>query len=170
MRTAASVVLASLILAGTTSCNFISPQTTTAPYIPGEGYNFSFGEVLARNAILLSETGERATLIVTFVNESGERQRVRMQYDAVEPGGSLGRVTESVFVGPEITKFDSTEDQTILFENLEGAVPGSLYPVYFQYGDEEGVLARIPVLDGTLEPYEGRLPEPEFDPDIIIVG
>ena len=160
LRAAASIVLASLILVGTTSCNFISPQTTTEDYLPSEGYNFEFGEVLARNAILLSEDGDDcATLIVTFVNESGAPQRVRIQYDAPVAGGDDEQVAKSILVDEGITIFDSTEDQTIFFESVEDMEPGSLYPLYFQYGDEEGALVRIPVLDDTLEPYSGRLPE-----------
>ena len=38
------------------------------------------------------------------------------------------------------------------------ALPGSLYPVYFQYGDATGVKLQVPVLDGGLPDYKSLVP------------
>ncbi|WP_150307978.1 hypothetical protein [Planctomonas psychrotolerans] len=163
MRAATSIVLATLILGGTTGCNFISPQTTNEFYHPAEGYNFEFGDVLARNVTLLSEEGERASLIATFVNRSDESQNVIVQYDA-----SGGRITQEIAIAEGITIYDgSDESRTIVLEDIDDARPGSLFPLYMQYGDVEGIEARVPVFDDTFEHYEGLLPSPapSIDPE-----
>jgi hypothetical protein len=50
---------------------------------------------------------------------------------------------------------------------LEGldVVPGSLLPVYVQYGDEAGHLLNVPVLDATLPEYAALAPSPTPTPE-----
>jgi len=43
-------------------------------------------------------------------------------------------------------------------------VPGSLLPVYFQYGDEEGKELLVPVLTNALESYSTLTPAPSVTP------
>jgi hypothetical protein len=165
LRATASIVLASLIMVGTTSCNFISPQTTTEIYEASDGTNFSFGEVKARNALIVSEDGEHGSLLVTFVNDSGEQQDVTVQYDTVAADGSTARETATVTVDRGVTIFDSGENETFVMENLDNATLGGLYPVYFQYGDTEGIEVQVPVLGTQLQEYSTLAPTPTSTPE-----
>jgi hypothetical protein len=160
LRATASIVLASLIVVGTTSCNFISPQTTTEIYEASDGTNFSVGDIKARNALIVSEDGEHGSLLVTFVNDSGEQQDVTVQYDT-----TAGRETSTITVARGATIFDSGENQTFVMENLDDATPGSLYPVYFQYGDAEGIEVQVPVLGTELQEYSTLVPTPTSTPE-----
>jgi hypothetical protein len=38
-------------------------------------------------------------------------------------------------------------------------MPGSLLPLYVQYGNETGKKVLVPVLDGSISPYDEFLPE-----------
>jgi hypothetical protein len=165
LRATASIVLASLIMVGTTSCNFISPQTTTEIYEASDGTNFSVGDIKARNALIVSEDGEHGSLLVTFINDSGEQQDVTVQYDTVSPGGSAERETSSITLGRGATIFDSGDNQTFVMENLDDATPGGLYPVYFQYGDAEGIEVQVPVLGTQLQEYSTLAPTPTSTPE-----
>lgn len=165
LRATASIVLASLIMVGTTSCNFISPQTTTEIYEASDGTNFSVGEIKARNALIVSEDGEHGSLLVTFINDSGEQQDVTVQYDTVGAGGGTARETRTITLDRGATVFDAGENETFVMENLDEAVPGSLYPVYFQYGDAEGIEAQVPVLGTELQEYSTLAPTPTSTPE-----
>jgi hypothetical protein len=46
----------------------------------------------------------------------------------------------------------------LVLENVDVA-PGTLFPIFFQYGEETGVEVLAPVLDGTLITYSTLLPE-----------
>jgi hypothetical protein len=165
LRATASVVLASLIMVGTTSCNFISPQTTTEIYEASDGTNFSVGEIKARNALIVSEDGEHGSLLVTFINNSGEQQDLSVQYDTVDAGGATTRETNTITVGRGATVFDSGDNETFVMENLDEATPGSLYPVYFQYGSAEGIEVQVPVLGTDLQEYRTLVPTPSSTPE-----
>jgi hypothetical protein len=165
LRATTSIVLASLIMVGTTSCNFISPQTTTEIYEASDGTNFSVGEIKARNALIVSEDGEHGSLLVTFVNDSGEQQDVTVQYDTAPAGGDSERETRTVSLGRGMTIFDSGENETFVMENLDDATPGGLYPVYFQYGDAEGIEVQVPVLGTELQEYSTLAPSPTSTPE-----
>jgi hypothetical protein len=160
LRATTSIVLASLIMVGTTSCNFISPQTTTEIYEASDGTNFSVGDVKARNAMIVSEDGEHGSLLVTFINDSGELQDLTVQYDTVGADGATARETRSVSLDRGMTVFDGGDNETFVMENLDDATPGGLYPVYFQYGDAEGIEVQVPVLGTELQEYSTLAPTP----------
>ncbi|MFD3447003.1 hypothetical protein ACFDTO_20590 [Microbacteriaceae bacterium 4G12] len=151
-------------MVGTTSCNFVSPQTTTEIYEASDGTNFSVGDIKARNALIVSEDGEHGSLLVTFINDSGEEQDVTVQYDTVA-GGSTERQTSTVTLDRGLTIFDSGENETFVMENLDDAMPGGLYPVYFQYGDAEGIEVQVPILGTELQEYSTLAPTPTSTPE-----
>lgn len=161
LRATASIVLASLIMVGTTSCNFISPQTTTEIYEASDGTNFSFGDIKARNALIVSEDGEHGSLLVTFVNDSGEQQDVTVQYETA----ASGRQTRTISLDRGMTIFDSGDNETFVMEDLDDAQLGGLYPVYFQYGDTEGIEVQVPVLGTELQEYSTLAPTPTSTPE-----
>ncbi len=154
-RIAATVFLAAGILLGTTGCNLVAPQATQLEYDPSDGVGGDVGEIAVRNALLITNDGTSANLLVTLVNEGDESHRVSVQWEASE-----GRVTEEITVpargnitvgadgGPSVTLREVEAD------------PGSLFPVFFQYGDETGTDLQVPVLEGNLEVYSTLTPTP----------
>ncbi|TFD30705.1 DNA modification methylase [Cryobacterium cryoconiti] len=153
-RTIVSVVVAAGILLGTSGCNLFAPQSTTAKYDASDGVSGDVGDLAIRNAILLSEDGDVANLLVTVVNSSDSAQSLNVQYD----DGS-DKVTQEVNVDANSSVTLGTEDAPTVTVTADLEL-GSLFPVFFQYGSETGVEVLVPVLDGTLDEYSTLLPTP----------
>ncbi len=164
-RFAASVLVVALVGFGTAGCAFITPQATTKIIEASDGVNGDLGAVAVRNATLISEDGELASLLVSFVNTSDSTQQVLVQY---EDGATGERVNQKVSAAGNgaITSFGAEGGEQILLDNV--SAPGSLFPVYFQYGDEEGKQLMVPVLNTSLPEYSGLAPTPSPTPTVII--
>lgn len=152
-RIVASAVVAIAILSGTAGCTLLAPQATTIHYDASDGVSGNVGDVAVRNAILLSEDGNLANLLVTFVNQSGSTQNISVQY-----GAATGKVTASVVVPANSTVSVGTPNApSVILEGID-TQPGALFPVFVQYGDETGLELLVPVLDGAIGPYSTLLP------------
>jgi hypothetical protein len=149
-----SVVVAAGILLGTSGCNLFAPQSTTAKYDASDGVSGDVGDLAIRNAILLSEEGEVANLVVTVVNSGDSAQSLNVQYD----DGSE-KVNQKVNVDANSSVTLGTEDAPTVTVTADLEL-GGLFPVFFQYGGETGVEVLVPVLDGTLGEYSTLLPTP----------
>jgi hypothetical protein len=162
-RIAATVVLAAGILVGTTGCNLFAPQATTIHYDPSDGVGADVGEVDIRNVLLIAdEDGTNANLIASLVNRGDESHRVSVQYE-----GDGGKVTEEVTVPAKgsIT-FGGGDGPTVTLREIE-ARPGSLFPVFFQYGNETGAEMLVPVLTDALGAYSTLGPTPTPTPTAL---
>jgi hypothetical protein len=146
-----------LVGLGTAGCAFITPQATTKIVEASDGVNGTLGDVAVRNATLISEDGELASLLVSFVNRSDSPIDLTIQY---ENGESGERVDQSVTLVADgaISSFGAEGGEQIQLESV--SAPGSLFPVYFQYGDVEGVQLMVPVLTTSLPEYSGLAPTP----------
>lgn len=155
-RIVASVFLAAGILVGTSACGFSAPQATLIHYDPSDGVSGDVGDIAFRNAMLLSEDGSTASLLVTAVNKGDTAQSVAVQYEA---GGK--KVTDHVTVRANSSVTIGTKNRPhVLLEDIDSA-PGNLFPVFFQYGEETGVQLLLPILDGTTgAQYADLLPTP----------
>ncbi|WP_291057120.1 hypothetical protein [Herbiconiux sp.] len=164
-RLAASVLAGALVVFGTAGCAFITPQATTKEVETSDGVNANLGDVSVRNATLISEDGELANLLVSFTNTSDSTQQVLVQY---EDGSTGERVNQKVSVegSGAITSFGKSGSEQILLSNVSD--PGSLFPVYFQYGDTEGKQVLVPVLTTSLPEYTGLAPTPTPTPTVTI--
>ncbi|SEN97773.1 hypothetical protein E3O25_00510 [Cryobacterium sp. TMT1-3] len=152
-RIAASVVLAAGILLGTSACGFFAPQATLIQYNASDGVSGDVGDIHIRNALLLSADGELANLVVSVVNPTDTLQSLRVQYES-----STGKVSQDVPVEANTTvTFGTDGAASVVLENMDSQ-PGSLFPVYFQYGEETGVELLLPVLAGTQDEYSSLLP------------
>lgn len=151
-RLTASVVAASLVLAGTAGCTFLTPQATQMPYDPSDGVRAQVGDVRLLNAMLLTDDGETASLLVTVANGAKRSATVNVQYQ----DASGQRVDESVHVNASSMKTLGAEQQLVLRD--VDAQPGSLFPIYVQQGGEQGVEMLVPVMDGTLPEYADYVP------------
>lgn len=154
-RVAASVVLALAVAIGTAGCGLIAPQATTKHYDASDGVSGNVGQIDVRNAFVVTD-GSVGNLVVTLVNTDSKSHRV-----AISSGTSSSAAAE-ITVQPGQVKLVGTQPDKASASNVFIApfhsLPGSLYPVYFQYGDETGVKLQIPVLDGGLSDYKDLVP------------
>ncbi|KQV08437.1 hypothetical protein ASC63_08365 [Leifsonia sp. Root112D2] len=158
-RIAASIVLTAAVVLGATGCTLISPQTTTEHYDASDGVSGSVGNIDVRNAILISDNGTSANLLVTLVNQDTKSHRVKIQSTT---GGDS--TNEFVTVEPGATRVVGTsDDEAVVFSNID-AKPGTLHKVYFQYGSETGLQLLVPVLTNGLPAYSTLTPTPVATP------
>ncbi|MFF2053205.1 hypothetical protein ACFVU2_16505 [Leifsonia sp. NPDC058194] len=156
-RVAASVVLALTVAFGTAGCGLIAPQATTKHYDASDGVSGSVGTIDVRNAILVTDAsgGTVGSLVVTLVNTGSTAQKV-----AVTGGDKSGEAAYVTVDAGQTKKVGTDPESTSgnVFFTPFSALPGSLYPVYFQYGDQTGVQLQVPVLDGGLTEYKDLVP------------
>ena len=75
-----------------------------------------------------------------------------------------GRDEQTVSVPAGETLSLGTDGDALVLDGID-AQPGALFPVYFQYGDEEGEELGVPVLEGSLNEYADLVPsEPTSEP------
>lgn len=164
-RIVASAILATAILSGTVGCGLMAPQATTIQYDAGDGVGARVGDVSVRNAILISDGADSANLVLTLVNSGDSSHVVGVQYAS---GGD--KVTEELTVEANSTLALGGPDEAPLTLRDVDAQPGSLFPVFVQYGDETGAQLMVPVLDDALAQYSTLVPTPEptveFQPGI----
>ncbi|TFD69464.1 hypothetical protein [Cryobacterium ruanii] len=152
-RIAASVVLTAGILLGTSACGFFASPATSIAYDASDGVSGEVGELHIRNGILFSTDGQLASLVVTVVNPTDTLTSVLVQYES-----STGKVSQSVPVEANTTvTFGTAGAPSVILENMDSQ-PGSLFPVFFQYGEETGTELLLPVLTGFQAEYDGLLP------------
>ncbi len=153
-RIAASIVLAAGLLVGTSGCAFFSPQSTLIHYDPSDGVGTSVGSVKVRNAFLLTSDGERASMLINFINDGTSSVDLTVQY-TLKPGG---KTTTTVHLKPgQVRTYGSKETNQFILQGVDKK-PGQLYAVWFQYGDHTGEQLLLPILDGTWSQYKGLLP------------
>ena len=126
-------------------------------YDPSDGVSATVGELEFRNAILLSEDGDTANLLLTVINLGDESKQVNVQYETQ----SGEKVTERVTVtGNTTVTLGSTSEPEITLDGLD-AIIGSVFPVFLQYGNETGAELLMPILDGSLDEYADLVPATE---------
>ncbi|MFO7691301.1 MAG: hypothetical protein R6W83_12255 [Cryobacterium sp.] len=152
-----AVILAAGVILGTSGCGLYATQATQIAYDPSDGVSGTVGELEFRNAILLSDDGDTANLLLTVINLGDEPKKLNVQYET----GAGEKVTESVTVtGNTTVTLGSGAEPEITLEGLD-AIPGSLFPVFLQYGNETGAELLMPILDGSLDEYADLTPTAE---------
>ncbi|WP_374947178.1 hypothetical protein [Agreia sp.] len=154
-RLGAALAMSALLGLGTAGCAFITPQATTKEVETANGVNGRVGTVDIRNATLVSDDGEDASLIVTFSNSARESRALVLQY---ERDGEKAESTVPV-AGNGNTSFGADGETQIVLRGID-ATAGSLFPVYFQYGDAEGKQLLLPILTTEFAEYTGLAPTP----------
>lgn len=154
VRTAGSLVLAGALLLGTAGCTFVSSQATLIEYDPSDGINANVGTVQIRNIVAITnEEGDALSLLVTFINSGDRSANVDLQF---ETAGERLTVTKPIGGGDVVSYGNEVgQEQIIVLE--PGVEAGSLFPVYVQYGDEEGEELLVPVLTAA-GPYAELAP------------
>lgn len=152
VRVAASVVLAVGIAVATAGCGFITPQgTQRITQSTSFGVEGTVGDVHIRNAYLVAQ-GEQMTLIATFVNKGDSGETVTVQPNASVSDTKSLHVAQGdpTVIGP---------DETLQWNDFK-VPPGSLFPVFFTYGDKTGVTMDLPVLTGDFKVNSTLTPTP----------
>ena len=159
-RTAASAVLVAGVVLGTAGCGFTATQATSIAYDASDGVSGTVGELEFRNAILLSDEGDTANLLLSVVNLSEDAVQLNVQYEA---DGEKVTARETIAALTTVT-LGSTDEPEIVLENIDSQ-PGALFPVFLQYGQETGVELLMPILDGSMDVYSSLMPvEPTATP------
>lgn len=162
-RIAASVVLAAALVLGTAGCSLIATQNTMKQYDPSDGVDANVGSVNIRNAIVFSKGGiSDASLVVSFLNNSDDDIQLTVQYKS---GTEDVNVTADL-PAHEVTSFGAAGQEKLVLSQ-PGAVPGTLIPIWFQYGTTTGKQVQVPVLNASQSEYEGLLPTPSPTPTNI---
>ncbi len=152
IRAAASLLVAAGLVTGLAACDAVTPQWTTHSYAPSDGVNGTAGPVQIRNALLITDGGVRASLVVGLVNTTTSPASVTVQYTS-EGSPKTASVTvpsgELLSVGPD-------REETIILDGVS-AEPGALFPLYMSVGGK-GTQLQVPVLDNSLREYSTLTP------------
>jgi hypothetical protein len=157
-RLAASAALALGLALGTSGCSMLTYQATTEHYDASDGVSANVGDLDLRNILIVSDDGETGNLIMTIVNNGTDDVRLGVQFG--EGGGETQQI--EVESGSTVTfGVDDAEGidvvEPVLLEGMNAEV-GGLLPMYFQYGDAEGVEKQVPVIDSRLPEYADLAP------------
>lgn len=141
-RLAASAVLVALLAIGTTGCTFITPQATTMHYDPSDGIGTTIGDVKINNALLVTNDGTSASLIISIQNNSEFGEQIEIQYE----DASNAKVNDGIFVNSRsVVSLGADGPSTVTLTGID-APAGSLFPVFIRYADNTGKQLWLPVL------------------------
>ena len=126
-------------------------QATTEHYDASDGVSVDVGDLDLRNILIVSEDGVDGNLVMTVVNPGESDAALGVQF------GAGGDVVEVEVGAGQTLVLGSEDDEPILLEGIDAEV-GGLLPMYFQYGDAEGVEKEVPILDARLPEYADLAP------------
>ncbi|MEO6941934.1 MAG: hypothetical protein ABI238_05765 [Terrimesophilobacter sp.] len=152
-RLAASAILVALLVGGTTGCTYMTPQATMTKYDPSDGIGATVGDIKVNNALLVTDDGQSASLLINLDNMSAYGIQVSIQYE----DAAKTKVDGSIFVNANtVTSLNGTDGAKFVLTGID-APAGSLFPVFIQYGDVSGKQLMLPVLAPNGE-YAGLAP------------
>ncbi|TBN57652.1 hypothetical protein EYE40_09775 [Glaciihabitans arcticus] len=159
-RRAAALSIAAALMLGTSGCTFFATQATLIEYAPSDGVQGTVGDVKVLNLLGISEDGTSVSLLGNFVNNSDENINVKLQYATAD--GKKTTVTIGIAAGTTVHLGGDGDEQLVL-RDVDTTL-GGLYDVYLQYGSEEGLSLKVPILEPTFEYSDlapGEMPTPE---------
>jgi hypothetical protein len=151
-RLAASAALALGLALGASGCSMLTYQATTEHYDASDGVSANVGDLDLRNVLVVSEDGADGNLVMTVVNTGDDDATLGVQF-----GEGGGEVIEVEVEAGQTLVLGSDEEEPVLLEGIDAEV-GGLLPMYFQYGDVEGVEKLVPILDARLPEYADLAP------------
>jgi hypothetical protein len=151
-RLAASAALALGLAVSASGCSMLTYQATTEHYDASDGVSANVGDLDLRNVLVVSEDGVDGNLVMTVVNTGDEDATLGVQF-----GEGGGEVVEVEVEAGQTLVLGSDEEDPVLLEGIDAEV-GGLLPMYFQYGDVEGIEKLVPVLDARLPEYADLAP------------
>lgn len=156
-RGAASIVLAATLALGMSGCSFFATQATLIQYEPSDGTAANVGDVKIRNVLAISEDGKNLGITMTLSNSSSEAAEVGFQFTTA----AGKKLTQYVQVpGNALVSIGNTAGDELVIRGVDATIGGQ-FPLFAQYGDNEGKGLMVPVLDGSLKEYADLVPEPD---------
>lgn len=153
-RLAASALVGALLVGALSGCTFMTPQSTTVHYDASDGIGTSIGDLKVRNALLVTDDGANANLLINLVNTSNYGIETKIQYE----NATGAKVDDSVFVNADsAVTIGGADADTFTLAGIS-APAGTLFPVFVQYGDVTGQQLWLPVLAPEGE-YAGLAPD-----------
>lgn len=153
-RVVASAALAAVVAIALAGCNFVTPNAALKPYDPSDGVSTRVGDVDVLNVMVLSDDGVSGNLIFSAYNTGTDDVELSAQYLS---DGEKQNVSFDLPAG-QLSDFGFAEGEQVFLTSID-AKPGSVLPIYFQYGAAQGRELKVPVLDGSLEQYSPFLPQ-----------
>jgi len=142
---AAVVAMAALAL---TACSTINPITTSKEYQASDGVSVDLGDSAKGINMLVMTTAVEAPAVLTgsIHNSGNDELLVQITIDGV--------VATDVTVAPDATVQLGTGAEQTLVQGTSPSAPGGLAPVVFSTAEVGAVAVEVPVVDGTLNPYQ----------------
>lgn len=159
IRTIATAAVASALLLGTAGCGVFTPTATLKHYDASDGVSADIGDLHVRNLLLIANEQGDAALIGNLVNDSSSLEFLSIE---VRGGTTLSAETGAY---PGNTTLGITHDNPVVFFGAQ-VVAGEYVHVYLQYGNNEGQLISVPVLDGTDPLYAPYVPVAQVSTDV----
>lgn len=153
----ASLAVGLALVGALTACSVFAAPQTQRPYDASDGVRATVGEVQLLNMIVFTEEGEDGNFTAAAVNSSDRDVELTLQY---ESDGERVDVTVDIPAG---RTFNIGVDEQVLLPGID-TIAGGILKLYLQYGSEPGKLADVPVLDASLNQYDGLLPTPTPTP------
>ena len=155
-----SALAAAALVVGLAAC---SPITTQEPYAASDGVQVDLGGQIAGQNLLVLTTaeGEPGLLLGALTNDGTSPTAVTLQVGStavalqLEPGHTV------LLSAPDATPTATLSVTNISLAAVEAA-PGSLTDLTLSTPESGAVSVEVPVLDGTLDPYDdvlSRAPE-----------
>lgn len=144
----ARVVAVAVAVVALSACSAINPITTNKEYQASDGIRVDLGEDVEGINMLVVTTAKDAPAVLTgsIHNASAEAVTVTLSID--------GTIAANVEVAPNSTAVVGTGEGQTLVQGVSPAAPGGLAPVWFGTEELGATQVQVPVVDGTLAPYD----------------
>lgn len=126
-------------------------SATLKHYNATDGVAANIGDLHVRNLLVITNEVGDAAVVGNVVNNGSS-----LEFLTIEVRGATALSTETGAY-PGNTKLGIADDNPVVFYGA-GVVAGEYVDVYLQYGDHEGQLVSVPVLDGTDPLYAPYVP------------
>jgi len=157
-RRISALVLAFGVAGGLGAC---APVHTLDLFDPSDGVGADLeGEVKATNLLILTEgQGEQGTLVGSLTNLTYDPLTVEVEVEDAEVITVDLSPQQTAYLTPGEPKFDNRTIAVDALVNSVAAPPGSTADVTLTTPSGGAINVDVPVLDGSIEPYDQFLPE-----------
>jgi hypothetical protein len=160
----AAVAVAAIALS---ACSAINPITTQKHYQASDGVQVTITDDVRAINLLVMTTAKDAPAVLTgsLYNSGSEDVTITLSID--------GTIAVNVDVPADATVQLGTGDDQSLVQGASPAAPGGLADVWFGNAEVGSFQEEVPVVDGTLAPYQDiidtipALPSPSASPSPI---
>lgn len=152
-----ALVLSLGLMIGAGAC---SPVHTLDLFDPSDGVAITVeGEVKATNLLVLTEAqGSPGTLVGSLSNLTDREVEVELQAEGADPIQVPLAPHHTVYLTPKNPDFDGPTSAFDAQFSSVATMPGGTLEVIIGTASAGAATIEVPVLDGTLEPYDEYLP------------